>query len=73
MSLAATARVAALYVHPLKSAAGIRVDELRLDERGAVGDRRWVLVDPHGDMITARETHCLLLQSLINISEPTIL
>jgi uncharacterized protein len=57
----AIARVSALYVHPLKSAAGIRVEEIRLDERGAVGDRRWILVDEHGDMITARDTHRLVL------------
>ena len=55
------ARVAALYVHPLKSAAGIRVDEITLDARGAIGDRRWILVGPNGDMITARETHRLVL------------
>ena len=63
MSLATAARVAALYVHPLKSAAGIRVDEITLDARGAVGDRRWVLADAdaNGDMITARETHRLVL------------
>ncbi len=57
----ATAHVAALYVHPLKSAAGIRVSEITLDERGAVGDRRWLLVDANGEMITARETHRLVL------------
>lgn len=58
-----TARVSALYVHPLKSAAGIRVQEITLDARGAVGDRRWVLADEdaNGDMITARETHRLVL------------
>ena len=58
-----TARVSALYVHPLKSAAGIRVQEITLDARGAVGDRRWVLADAdaNGDMITARETHRLVL------------
>ncbi|QJR34589.1 MOSC domain-containing protein [Gemmatimonas groenlandica] len=56
-----TVRVAALFVHPLKSAAGIRVQELTLDERGAVGDRRWILADSNGAMITARETHRLVL------------
>ncbi|WP_373071270.1 MOSC domain-containing protein [Gemmatimonas sp.] len=57
----ASARVTALYLHPLKSAAGIRVQEITLDERGAVGDRRWVLADANGAMITARETHQLVL------------
>jgi len=53
-------RVAALTVYPLKSAAGIAVDALHLDERGAKGDRRWLLVDGEGHAITARECHALL-------------
>ena len=53
-------RVAALTVYPLKSAAGIRVDTLHLDDRGAMGDRRWLLVDGEGHAITARECHALL-------------
>ena len=53
-------RVAALTVYPLKSAAGIDVDALHLDERGATGDRRWLLVDGSGHAITARECHALL-------------
>lgn len=53
-------QVAALSVYPLKSAAGIAVTELPLDDRGAVGDRRWLLVDGEGQAITARECHALL-------------
>lgn len=53
-------RVAALTVYPLKSAAGIAVDALPLDSRGAIGDRRWLLVDGEGHAITARECHALL-------------
>lgn len=53
-------RVSALTVYPLKSAAGIAVDSLTLDERGAEGDRRWLLVDGEGHAITARECHALL-------------
>lgn len=55
------ARVEELFVHPLKSAAGIAVDTLELDARGATGDRRWMLVDPAGVAITAREHHRLAL------------
>ena len=54
-------RVTALYLHPLKSAAGVQVQEITLDERGAVGDRRWILADAHGEMITARDAHRLVL------------
>lgn len=53
-------RVSALTVYPLKSAAGVPVDSLPLDERGAVGDRRWLLVNGEGRAITARECHALL-------------
>lgn len=56
----ATPRVAALTVYPLKSAAGIAVDQLTLDDRGATGDRRWLLVDGTGTAITARTCHALL-------------
>ena len=42
------ARVEGLFVHPLKSASAIPVDVLELDERGATGDRRWLLVDKDG-------------------------
>lgn len=60
MTAAASADVSpcvmGLFVHPIKSAAAIAVDSLPLDDRGAVGDRRWLVVDPDGLQITARET-----------------
>lgn len=54
-------RVSALWVYPLKSAAGIRVDTLALDAVGAVGDRRWMLIDADGEAVTAR-THPSLVR-----------
>jgi uncharacterized protein YcbX len=53
--------VAGLFVHPIKSAAAIAVDELTLDDRGAVGDRRWLVIDADGLAITARTTPRLAL------------
>lgn len=53
--------VGALFVYPLKSAAGIAVDELTFDARGPVGDRRWMLVDAHGTALTQRELPRLAL------------
>ena len=58
--ITSAARVAGLTVYPLKSAAGINVNELPLDDRGAIGDRRWLLVDGGGHAITARTDHRLL-------------
>ena len=56
-----TPRVAALFVYPLKSAAAIAVNALALDDRGAVADRRWLVIDDDGMQITARETPALAL------------
>jgi uncharacterized protein YcbX len=53
--------VAALFVHPLKGARALAVPTLALDERGAVGDRRWMLVDPEGVAVTQREAPRLAL------------
>ncbi|HEY0931636.1 MAG TPA: MOSC N-terminal beta barrel domain-containing protein [Gemmatimonas sp.] len=52
--------VAALTIYPIKSTTGMDVPEIVLDERGAMGDRRWLIVDPAGQAITARECHAML-------------
>jgi uncharacterized protein YcbX len=59
--MTATARIAALYVHPIKSCAGISVESMRFDAHGPLDDRRWMLVDAHGDFLTQRELPRLAL------------
>jgi uncharacterized protein YcbX len=39
----------------LKSAQGIALREMPLDDRGPAGDRRWMLVDPAGVMLSQRD------------------
>jgi len=39
---------AGLYVYPVKACAGMAVDELALDGRGAAGDRGWAVIDGQG-------------------------
>jgi uncharacterized protein len=58
-SAAPMTRITDLFVHPLKGAAPMRVHRLRLDALGAVGDRRWVLVDEQGHAVTPREVSTL--------------
>ena len=48
-------RLQALYLHPIKSCAGIAVDQALLIETGLELDRAWMLVDAHGVMLTQRE------------------
>lgn len=47
--------IAALNLHPVKSCAGIAVDEALLIETGLEFDRAWMVVDTHGGMLTQRE------------------
>jgi uncharacterized protein YcbX len=43
-----------LFVYPIKSARGIAVDQVRVGMAGPDRDRRWVLVDDDGLMVTQR-------------------
>lgn len=47
--------VAALFVHPVKSLRGIRVEAAELDARGLRHDRRWMVVDEGGGFLTQRQ------------------
>ena len=49
-----------LYVYPIKSAAGIRLDAAPVLERGFEHDRRFMLVDREGHQATARQHPKLL-------------
>jgi len=51
----------ALYVHPLKSCAGIAVQRSLLVETGLEFDRQWMLVDEDGDHLSQREIPKLAL------------
>ena len=44
-----------LWIYPIKSCRGIPVDQLTLDDRGPLLDRRWMLVDHDGCFLTQRE------------------
>ena len=48
-------RLAAVYVHPVKSCAGIAADEALLIETGLEFDRAWMVVQPDGTMLTQRD------------------
>lgn len=48
-------RIAWLYVHPVKSCAGRRVDRAVLNGTGLQQDRQWMVVDRDGHLVTQRE------------------
>lgn len=47
--------ISALYVHPIKSCAGVGVRDALLIETGLEFDRAWMVVDIHGRFLTQRE------------------
>ncbi len=47
-------------VYPVKSLAGVEVSGADVEPWGLRGDRRWMVVDRRGDVVTARERHALL-------------
>jgi uncharacterized protein YcbX len=48
-------RIAGLYVHPVKSCAGVALDEALLVETGLELDRAWMVVDAERRFVTQRE------------------
>lgn len=55
------ARIARLFVYPVKSCAGIEVQDALLTETGLDLDRAWMVVDERGDFVTQREVPRLAL------------
>lgn len=49
------ARIAGLWVFPIKSCAGVPLTEATLTPHGLAHDRAWMVVDAEGDMLTQRE------------------
>lgn len=50
-----TAVISRLFVYPVKSCAGVEVEEALLTEAGLEFDRAWMVVDERGDFLTQRE------------------
>ena len=55
------ARLARLFVYPIKSCAGIEMPEVLLTETGLEFDRAWMVVDAEGSFVTQREMPRLAL------------
>jgi uncharacterized protein YcbX len=60
-AVSASARIAALHCYPVKSAAGLELEQALLTPAGFEDDRRWMLVTTAGRFITQREVPRLAL------------
>jgi uncharacterized protein YcbX len=62
-----TATLAGLFIHPVKSAAGIACSEVTLGPHGLQHDREWMVVDAAGRFVTQRnEGRLALLHTAIS-------
>lgn len=50
-----------LYIYPVKSLGGIRVNEAEVEPRGLRHDRRWLIVDERNRFMTQRQTPAMAL------------
>ena len=57
----ANRRLAAIRIYPVKSAAGMSLDDCLVEPRGLAGDRRWMVIDAAGRFLTARDHPRLVL------------
>ena len=60
-----TLAAAELYIYPLKSGRAFPVPVLEFDERGPIGDRRWMLIDDQAEFLSQRR---LPRMSLLRVS-----
>lgn len=67
-------KVSQLYVYPIKSMGGIKLETAEVTDRGLKYDRRWILVDKNNKFLTQRELpkmallHTEILDSALNVA-----
>jgi len=65
--------IASLHVYPIKSCAGVDLNEALLIETGLEFDRAWMLVDPAGRFVTQRELPRMALVKPVLKTEEMVL
>ena len=61
-------QITQIWRYPIKSCQGFQVEQAWLDSRGLVGDRRWMLIDAKGRMVTQRQYPKLALVEATEVS-----
>lgn len=53
-------KVLSAFLYPVKSMRAVATSTLQLDEKGVVGDRRWMVIDAEGRFVTQRTVPALV-------------
>ena len=66
----AQATVSQLWIYPVKSCAGVMLQEATLTDQGLLNDRCWMVVDAHGEMVSQRDVpQMALIQPSLRLSD----
>lgn len=66
-------KLLSIFIYPIKSVAGVQLQEAYAGERGFQYDRRWMLIDRENNFITQRRYHELALVGLALKDESMVL
>lgn len=58
-------KLSEIYIYPVKSLGGIRLEKSEITDRGLQHDRRWMLIDENSRFISQREHHHLALFEVV--------
>lgn len=61
-------KISELYIYPIKSLRGIKIDRAVVTDRGFQHDRRWMLIDSHNRFVSQRE-HAVMVLLIPQINE----
>jgi uncharacterized protein YcbX len=64
--------ISALYTYPIKSCHGISLTSTKIEARGLLHDRRWMLIDQNNRFISQRE-EAILSRFLLNINDHSLI
>lgn len=56
-----TIRLTGLFIYPVKSLAGIQVEQWPVSDTGFLYDRKWMLIDGNGNFLSQRKLHRMAL------------
>ncbi|MBW3470387.1 MOSC domain-containing protein [Arthrospiribacter ruber] len=62
-------RLTEIYIYPIKSLGGIRLEKWTLEERGFKYDRRWMLVDEEGIFLSQRKHPRMALLQVVLLED----
>jgi uncharacterized protein YcbX len=62
-----TRSISEIWIYPIKSLGGIRLQKATLTERGLQWDRRWMLLDSKGQFMTQRQIASMDVSDTIKV------